>query len=190
MEKKIDWSKAPEGTTHFCHDAIDGSHWRDLSGTYAKYWHSGKWHDHGFHSDAMLDGSLNLEARPVQPAWNGEGLPPVGTVCQVTKGHKHEFVKQFDGKRVRIVAHYGSEDETPLAVFRVLDETRKTEAHYHALVARCFEPIKTAEQIAAEAKAKAMAEMLTLYETGLVESQTDDVPAGIEALYDAGYRKQ
>ena len=43
----IDWSKAPEGATHYCEDAIDGTYWRDLSGQNAKYWFKGGWHEHG-----------------------------------------------------------------------------------------------------------------------------------------------
>lgn len=72
--------------------------------------------------------------------WTGEGLPPVGAVCEY-------FSALGEWKVCRIVAHDGL-----YAVFNSLNE-------YGAHIADGFRPIRTPEQIAAEdreAKAKAL----------------------------------
>lgn len=187
MEKKIDWSKAPEGATHYCLGSTDGTHWRDYSEQAAKYWIDGEWRQHPFTSAGCLECGIGHVERPAAPTWNGEGLPPVGTVCQVTKNNKHEFLTQFNGKHVRIVAHDDSAPGNPVAVFRVLGETKRTEADYHGLVASCFEPLKTAEQIAAEEREKAITEMAVLMDR---DPNSDYIRMRAGILYDAGYRKQ
>jgi hypothetical protein len=55
--------------------------------------------------DAMQDWNRKLVARP-SPAWSGEGLPPVGTACQINgtvlqelKGHERSW------RKVEIIAH-------------------------------------------------------------------------------------
>jgi hypothetical protein len=76
----IDWSKAPEGATHkhpfgwykrvedkWFFTPLGVSDWKQSIH---------KWTDNEF-----------LAVRPTeQSAWNGEGLPPVGTLCRLTIG--------------------------------------------------------------------------------------------------------
>lgn len=77
---EIDWSKAPEGATHFG-EQRDGfiEAWYKLDSDGLKF----KWAD-----VAEMEWRCgptrhinDLVPRPSQ-AWNGEGLPPVGTVCE------------------------------------------------------------------------------------------------------------
>lgn len=108
--------------------------------------------------------------------WTGEGLPPVGTVCEVIyPGYSNERFDRFVGHSVTIVAH-DVIDAEPVAVFRMPVNGRADEQDYHALVAKCFRPARTPEQIAAE---EALREIEILYSEG-----------GPAAVFDAGYRKQ
>lgn len=73
---QIDWSKAPEGATHWdCRKFVSPSFMRKPEGsTHWMFYGGGEWHLYG----ALVDTEeAKLIKRP-QP-WNGEGLPPVGT---------------------------------------------------------------------------------------------------------------
>lgn len=78
----IDWSKAPEGATHYrvganfpWHNFNSKSFYSDI----IKGWMPYGRHDH---FERAMAGAI---PRPTeQPQWNGEGLPPVGTECEVT----------------------------------------------------------------------------------------------------------
>lgn len=119
------------------------------------------------------------------PAWSGEGLPPVGAWCLVkSPGYKNSRFDRFVGKRVFIVAH-DRIDGDPVAVFRMA--LSHDEFDYHALITTCFEPEKTPEQTAAEEREKAIEEMA---ETARKAAGFGINLADMEALYDAGYRKQ
>ncbi|MGN8278316.1 hypothetical protein [Pseudomonas sp. SMN5] len=93
--------------------------------------------------------------------WNGEGLPPVGTVC--------EFEAYAAGnpiwKECRVIAH----DEG----FAVINYKN----NYSAYRAGKFRPIRTPEQIAAEDLYQ------ILNEEGTIADQ-------VNAILKAGYRKQ
>ncbi|MFU5825030.1 hypothetical protein ACM7TJ_29820 [Pseudomonas aeruginosa] len=76
----IDWSKAPEGATH----------WEPRSDKYREAWMKNaadKWFFWGSRREAWIEESgisaereATFEARP-QEAWDGQGLPPVGAKC-------------------------------------------------------------------------------------------------------------
>lgn len=138
---KIDWDKAPEGATHYLAAGNENARWRDLSGEKWRFFNlaDGNWHQHCFSSDELLKRS-ELIARP---AWNGEGLPPVGTVC--------EWHPNQDGwVQVKILGHDGEE-----TWFR-----REGHSTSEACLRMAFfRPIRTAEQIAADERDKAVKEM-------------------------------
>ena len=76
---EIDWSKAPEGTTHW--DPVDKNHLRQY-GKIAQYWNIERgWSEKGWQYPDDLSTMPRLIARPV---WDGESIPPVGTVCEMT----------------------------------------------------------------------------------------------------------
>lgn len=80
---------------------------------------------------------------PGAPAWDGSGLPPVGVEC--------EFESYQGGylawKPCRVIAHDGN-----AAVINYKN-------NYSAHGAESFRPIKTPEQLAAEQRERAIAEM-------------------------------
>lgn len=172
---EIDWSKAPEdakaalvakrGNVHYpktifvkdfytCGDTIQatGCDGRKLD-PYISSW--------------------DLIERPVNAAWNGEGLPPVGTRCITTRGA---------GDREVTILAYGEK----MVFVRFGDDELIME-----LYGREFRPIRTQKQIAAEERKKAITEML---KNIVVPKRTNDavisaIKDAAAQLYDAGYRK-
>lgn len=176
----IDWDEAPEGATHYCIGGYSGTAWRDLSGVSAKYWSEGKWHDHyGVSSEFCLKHGV-FEARPTQNGWNGEGLPPVGTVCECQD-------ESFQWHRGTIV-HVGQGDGAMVAVMQTGSGILIGEKGE-------FRPIRTPEQIAAEERLHKIRNACTDISHTL-DYLKGDIPGAavartvIEAMIDAGYGKQ
>lgn len=100
--------------------------------------------------------------------WNGTGMPPVGTVCL----GENSSMQWVPGT----IVYIGKDHRDLLAIMQT-----DTEILYGEIGE--FRPIKTAEQIAAEERLKAIDEMLEI---------CNAVPEGeskLAHLYDAGYRK-
>ena len=79
MQTDIDWSKAPEGATHY-NKSIE-RFYKVENGTYVYLYSC---NDDGWLPSAHSGSELNhkrFTKRP--PEWNGEGLPPSGTVCDM-----------------------------------------------------------------------------------------------------------
>lgn len=185
----IDWSKAPEGATHW-DPGLNGRiagwmrldsdtwYWWSAEGAYScpKKWHAAL-NQHKFNSEGFTE-------RPTQ--WSGEGLPPVGVRVEVVSpGYSNKRFDRFIGETVTIVAH-DRIDGDAVAVFRMAIDGNDAEQAYHALIAKCFRPIRTAEQIAAEEREKAITEMLNVIRGGYATVGHSIV----RDLYAAGYRKQ
>lgn len=109
-------------------------------------------------------------------AWNGEGPPPVGMVCEVTTndGHNwHPWKVLFADEYVILVG------------------SAEGKANYE-LLRRCdadvaFRPIRAAEQIAADERELALTDMCVLLGKDPSRPGVREM-AGV--LFDAGYRKQ
>lgn len=121
--------------------------------------------------------------------WNGEGLPPVGTVCEWAGcTYAPEDPKEPDlhvGDQVKIIAHF-KDGEFDLAAFTFnpgIHNSARGAAWVNQGSHGCFRPIRTPEQIAAEEREKAVRDMLLCLKSPLAEATAYD-------LYDAGYRKQ
>lgn len=82
--------------------------------------------------------------------WSGEGRPPVGCVCELWAGVPP--IDQFD--RVKIIA-----DDEGALVYRYLEGPAKGRYQSTTQGAVNFRPLRTAEQLAAEAREAAIAEM-------------------------------
>lgn len=180
----IDWSKAPEGTTHFSpatDDFVDlwakfesGSWWYRSTG--AKDWHVGP----------RPGKNETYVERPA--AWNGEGLPPVGIDCETLwSSTTGEYVA------VRVVGH--DEDR---AVVRFISSDRKGEygsdRQHNDYGYPIFRPMRTPEQIAADERlhqtrnaCTAINKAVEPYNTSIDCSAA--IRATVEAMIDAGYRK-
>lgn len=171
-------SKIPEGATHHCEDPCAVS----TGGVrYYKY-EQGQW----FYWPEAIEPrgvwkECNRPLKPVsaiQPTWNGpeDGLPPVGTVCEVE--HAGKWVP------CEVIAHFQNEG-APVAVFTFCPYTDKPKVRDCAYYFRhAFRPIRTAEQLAAEEREKAINQMLSISPMG----QTASARVLCAMLYDAGAR--
>ena len=119
------------------------------------------------------------ELRPA--AWTGEGLPPVGTVCE--RRTKYDDDGRYE--QVRIIAHTSKGFpvwENTDALFAGIAKENMFSAGVPA-----FRPIRTPEQIAAEERDKEIARMVDALGCDPEATKTGEfVRCGI--LYDAGCR--
>ncbi|MGU2291300.1 hypothetical protein ACSEQ4_20505 [Pseudomonas aeruginosa] len=165
----IDWSKAPEGTTHY-HIAEDINPWRKIEGTVAYEHYRGKW----LRVNSFNEGCMPGYYVPIpQESWDGQGLPPVGTVCEYKYTHWPEYHKceiRYISAASLIVYDHGQEQ-------------------YYRTCDMLFRPVRTLEQIAAEEREKAALEMAALM-SGHEDRSKDCFKVLGEILYDAGYRRQ
>ncbi|HCF3798316.1 TPA: hypothetical protein NIE45_001424 [Pseudomonas aeruginosa] len=183
----IDWSKAPEGATHYQPESR-GFHaaWFRLQGGKAReMWVviPGGALEHIIDPTVFDESMQNLIARPAEPAtWNGQGLPPVGTVCE-----HYGTADDLAWLEVEVIGH-GNVDGRNVAFFRYGTGSPRFTVSYST--ANNFRPIRTPEQIAAEEREKAIDAMLDLdppHENGLGLTSRRQF---CETLYDAGYRRQ
>jgi hypothetical protein len=137
---------------------------------------------------------FTVHRRPNQPIWTGEGLPPIGTVCEVvlkSDGYRPDSLKGWEtGDKIECIAHVsmqGSNSHSPVFF-------NKSRSGFSSLRIDCFRPIRTAEQIAAQQR-----EALELAACAEIEPKVDgynvdlDCSAAIRmtihAMIEAGYRK-
>jgi hypothetical protein len=177
----IDWSKAPEGATHF--DPVDQNHLRQLGGI-AQCWNKRErcWIDKGWQYPDDLSTMPRLIARPVP--WNGEGLPPVGTICAFCR---FPATPEAEWQKVKIVAHWSEGLQVPVAVFMSTSFAPQADQ----AIAECFRPIRTAEQIEAEERDAAYKGMVDDLSAAIGISNINRRECDVmHALAEAGYRKQ
>ncbi|WAT30124.1 hypothetical protein [Pseudomonas sp. GXZC] len=189
---KIDLTKKPEGATHINpHSGLWIKCFGGNSGSY-QFFKNGEW-EMGF--GCMSNSYLEI-AQP-EP-WTGEGLAPVGTVCEFAGFNPEETLSTDPrvGDQVTVIAHFMS------GSFEVAAFTFYAPPEFEYLqVAQgahgCFRPIRTPEQIAEEAR---------IAELNLMIGAIKDHPGGRHGvdhltqlkiheeacinLYDAGWRKQ
>lgn len=104
--------------------------------------------------------------------WSGEGLPPVGTVCE----HKH----LHDWKKVEVFAVKPNYNGSQTALF-----TYESGCWGGCAEPSLFRPIRTPEQIEAEDRKRVEEEIQRI----CVDGENNGVPF-FKALFEAGYRKQ
>ncbi|WP_241388741.1 hypothetical protein [Pseudomonas aeruginosa] len=172
----IDWNRAPEGATHwepkgklFCEG------WMKKEGNKWSYWVEGRkvWVSQTPACAVSAEREATFEPRP-QETWNGQGLPPVGTVCE-----HYGTADDLAWLEVEVIGH-GNVDGRNVAFFRYGTGSPRFTVSYST--ANNFRPIRTHEQIAAEEREKAIEEMCFAEETLTVKQA--------KALFDAGYRRQ
>lgn len=164
----IDWSKAPEGATHFHPgNAKYSPHWVKKG-----YFCVTDFEHKGWVREVAgtpLDECVN---RPTTPQWNGEGLPPVGVVCE----HEGTESARKPWIEVEILAH-AQVRGFDVAVFQYGDSISYSSATH-------FRPIKTQAKIAAEEREAAIQAMIAACPYPGSNSTAIDCAA----LYDAGLR--
>ena len=162
MMSDIDWSKAPEGATHY-NMGNELFYKCEQNPICIKFWHS-KW-------EVSCHWRLppNLVKRPDSPEWNGEGLPPVGCLCEFKPDPSIEawikcvFVAKLNNEYIVDVL--------------VNDFMRCGLDRMKAIDGR-FRPIKTERERA-----------IDFLEMDLRKLYKDNYLVTATALYDAGYRK-
>ena len=170
----IDWSKAPEGATH--KDPETDCFYKLVKDV----WHLIYAEGESCVSASLYNGekkpSALIERPKKQEAWDGDGLPPVNCFCEALDDYADCWVK------VEIYAHTEFKGDTYACA--------KNETDMFYGLAHEFRSIKTAEQVAAEERDKAIEEMVF----GVCGCEPDGgntsafMVCGF--LYDAGYRKQ
>ena len=160
----VDWSKAPEGATHYV--AGCGFFKTDLAGWFVCDDGEKVWRKTLYESPENFYWWGNAVQRPAAPQWNGEGLPPVGAVVEW-------FSPAYGWLGGRVVGHDGM-------VAVISHNDGYIGCHPHEV-----RPIRTPEQLAAEAREKAVEEMWSVY----WKPHAATAKEGLGLLYDAGYRK-
>lgn len=180
---KIDLTKKPEGATHINpHSGLWVKCFGGNSGSY-QFFKNGEW-EIGF--GCMSNSYLQI-AQP-EP-WTGEGLPPVGTVCEFAGFNPEETLPTDPrvGDQVTVIAHFMSGSfEVAAFTFYAPPEFKYLQVAQGAY--GCFRPIRTPEQIAAEEREKAIEGMIA--DTNILTGIMSDRRIMAGQLYDAGYRKQ
>ena len=165
---KIYWSKAPEGATHYNHQFCEWYKVTQIGAVF--YWSesASEWRPARFWNDRKHD----CIQRPTTPSWSGEGLPPVGVVCEAKWGRNC-------WSRCVVFAHKpNANGGTDVLVDVDGDWTFFDKPSM-------FRPLRTPEQIAADERETAIDAMLAA-----TPAPGSDISLRVcEKLYDAGYRK-
>lgn len=160
--REIDWSKAPEGATHFGPENEEWiAAWYKLD--------EGEWFAMLTSDDDKWDYSPYVDDERVsqmiqRPAeWSGIGMPPVGTVCKM----KRRAYLYWETVEILCLGERR-------VFYRMSDGSEETRLYREV-------EFRTPEQIAAEERVKAVAEMMT--------HVAHATPYDCDLLYRAGYRK-
>lgn len=161
----IDWSKAPEGATHY----LSPFFYREEQNGKVFYMAERAWvTSHYAAGQLEAKGAQRIDKKP---AWTGIGLPPVGTVCEV------------GGQKVVVVAHHCN------GTHAIYAESTTDGLLYYGEPNE-FRPIRTPEQIAAEEREAEIdalcSEIVSHYEA---PKMSEHYLGLATALHKAGYRK-
>lgn len=166
---EIDWSKAPEGCIGAFRPAGDYC-WKPFFVlTKAASDFQGRPGFVGVSADRNEYHVFTECWTWVERAWTGEGLPPVGTVCE------YLYTEAKEWRAGEVVAIRGG-----MAIVCDLDDDGAESVPPHGL-----RPLRTPEQIAAEERARAIDEMWSVY----WQPEAPTAKEALGLLYDAGYRK-
>ena len=114
--------------------------------------------------------------------WDGVGLPPVGLDVEIKRGNCTwiDGDEWQIGKTATVMASFLNSRDIEMA------SVQFPGGHCECILARCLSPIRTAEQVAAEEREKAIKEMMMHG----VDAGDSTIEYSCAALYDAGYRKE
>lgn len=129
--------------------------------------------------------------KPAGPVWNGEGLPPVGALCEYDARTKGDGKAQWFKVKIEYLSEWNIVFSCVAVPEGGSQESIGVELAYDVRASSLgvFRPILTPEQIAADEREKAIAEMVDTLGCDPEASKTGEfIRCGV--LYDAGYRKQ
>ena len=158
--------------------AIDKDRDRLTDSTYtiARDWHEARV------TRAEWQAAVDALNAPKVVEWNGAGLPPVGLDVEVMQDGFPYLA--FDWQACTILAINIGSDDKPQVITR--DFRGDVAIYYPDIDSVYFRPIRTAEQVAAEEREKAIKEMMMHG----VDAGDSTIEYSCAALYDAGYRKE
>ena len=181
----IDWNEAPEGATHW---EIDNQY---ASPSWVRKDADGEWSFWGWNCRGWIPMDCPNPERmrfiyPRPTPWTGDGLPPVGEVCEVSVSH----INDGAWTAVEILAHAKHDSDDAVLV------REKNLGTMHGVIydRSWFRPIRTPEQIAEEERKAAIEEMIRAIHPGDINSAITKglysvLKQAMADLYDAGYRK-
>jgi hypothetical protein len=188
---KINWNEAPSATHYdkrkgclpaFMRKSTRGNEWEFLKT-------NGEWMTYGVLTD---EEAAKLKRRPASKApWTGEGLPPVGTVCEYNVGGGGWFECE-----IRYVTTPYHDCPVEVVMFPPHLGGEQTGVVGNGPGEVSFRPIRTPEQIAAEEREKDVIAVLEVMKFAHWNIKNTEIsPLGkcriyAEAMVDAGYRKQ
>lgn len=134
MSEQIDWSKAPEGATHY--SGANEMFYVFLGSLNGRYWSESRkdWLVAGYIEEYNC--MIPRQATATTPSWLGEGVPPVGVVCEAL------YMGQPQGV---VTVRYSGQCMILWSEDRMSEQCGQAD-HYF------FKPIRTQEQIAADAR--------------------------------------
>ncbi|HEJ9706865.1 TPA: hypothetical protein SMN51_003691 [Pseudomonas aeruginosa] len=171
----IDWSKAPDGATHagIIPSRNTNVWYRDIDPVRGRYEYFSlmdeSWHISGGSPLAQELIPRPAESAPAALTWDGQGLPPVGTVCE----YRHMIWPEYRPCEIRYIS------EESLVAY---DDAQE---QFYRTCDMLFRPIRTPEQIAAEERSKECDRIFFILSNVEREGNRSDMA---EALYDAGLR--
>lgn len=164
MSTQPDWSKAPEGATHY----LSPFFYREEQNGKVFYMAERAWvTSHYAAGQLEAKGAQRIDKKP---AWTGIGLPPVGTVCEV------------DGEKVFVVAHHMN------GINAIYAEAPDSGLLYYGEPNE-FRPIRTPEQIAAEEREKAIEQLISDYQYAVGPCNYTLGRDQAKRIHDIGYCK-
>lgn len=172
----IDWSEQPEGFSLWLEgtneDHCKNSGWYRRAGEVYEGAHGGQWR-------AVREGQFfTVHTKPDAVAWTGEGLPPVGTVCELRASKLsdwHQAEIKFASRNVIVWDWVGEPAINGLCT-----------AYAHTVE---FRPIRTPEQIAEDERSGFILDLAGELSGHSSHIQLKDMDMA-KYLYDLGYRKQ
>lgn len=182
----IDWDLAPEWAVAHALYVSPSNEIKEVWAGADKYQQLG--HERSFPYGGTVGKDCFHNARRYQfkyetlrPApWNGEGLPPVGTVCEMALRDGNTAmvtVLAYDGTHAWLKSMARLDDKYPRFSSEI-DGTKQ------------FRPIRTPEQIEAEERRRNIAILTQLLcADGAFDVDDPEVSAAVIKIYDAGYRK-
>lgn len=131
---------------------------------------------------AEWQASVDALNAPKVVEWDGDRLPPTGTVCEHfgTADHTNWI-------EVQVIGH-GHVRFHDVAFFEYMSGTREHTVSYST--ANNFRPIRTAEQVAAKERKSEILEMIDTFGTDTAIWGRDAVMEICGHLWESGYRKE
>ncbi|HFT6715998.1 TPA: hypothetical protein ACGRN1_001873 [Pseudomonas aeruginosa] len=188
----IDWSKAPSSATHYlpeqkdlgweaCWYKKDGDKWLVLNCARLEKRGHMEWVVDDSEVDKFVP--LLVPRSAFSSEWNGQGLPPVGTVCEY---RCHGGCEPNDWTAVHVLAHAAHGSDT--AMLLAEDNNGEPGTMYGRIwIPGTCRPLRTPEQIAAEERRNSILHLANI----LIDSRGQcNEYSQAEAIFDAGYRRQ